>query len=185
MKRPKIFVINGTGGCGKDTFVEMVQEEWFKRDRQCQKAYLYGFRAKNTILNLSTIDHTKEVARYFGYTGGKSEEDRKFLSALKSICSEYNDGPYQHMKKVLDENLKRNWVRAIFVHCREIEEIKRFVEDYDAETIFVWNPNVTDILSNPSDAQVKNYNYKIFIDNSGTLEELQELVKLFVDVELE
>ena len=59
-----IIVINGTGGSGKDTFVEYVSKY-----------------AK--VYNFSSVDKVKEIAKLIGWTGTKTDKDRKFLSDLK------------------------------------------------------------------------------------------------------
>lgn len=68
----QIVIINGTGGSGKDTFVQF-----------CSKY--------NKVMNFSSIDKVKEIARLIGWDGKKTEKDRKFLSDLKKLTTEYND----------------------------------------------------------------------------------------------
>ena len=63
--KKQIIVINGTGGCGKTTFVELTQK--------------YG-----KVINFSSVDKVKEVAKLIGWDGKKTEKDRKFLSDLKA-----------------------------------------------------------------------------------------------------
>ena len=48
----------------------------------------------------------------------------------------------------------------IFIHCREPEEIKKFVERNDAITVFVKRPgNNQEIYNNHADANVEKYLY--------------------------
>ena len=61
----KIIIINGTGGSGKDTFVEF-----------CSK---YA-----NVFNFSSIDKVKEIAKIIGWTGSKSEKDRNAREDLVS-----------------------------------------------------------------------------------------------------
>lgn len=56
----QIIIINGTGGSGKDTFVDF-----------CSK---YG-----NVMNFSSIDKVKEIASLIGWNGKKAEKDCKFL----------------------------------------------------------------------------------------------------------
>ena len=65
----QIVIINGTGGCGKDTFVSFVSK--YKR-----------------VYNFSSIDKVKEIAKLIGWNGGKTDKDRKFLSDLKKLTTE-------------------------------------------------------------------------------------------------
>lgn len=62
-----------------------------------------------------------------------------------------------------------------FVHCREPEEIKKFVERLGAEALIIRKPDVENInQSNSSDTDVFNYTYNYTIYNEGTKEELEE-----------
>ena len=83
-----IFIINGCGGVGKDTFVKLVSEEL---DKTMKKLH--------TVTNFSSVDKVKELAKKIGWKGEKSERDRKFLSDLKILVSDYSDMPFQSMKE--------------------------------------------------------------------------------------
>ena len=76
IKNPKqIFILNGSGGVGKDLFVNMVKTSVNK---------FSPYR----VWNYSSIDKVKAIATQIGWSGGKTEKDRKFLSDLKvlTIC---------------------------------------------------------------------------------------------------
>ena len=155
----KIVVINGVGGSGKDTFVEF-----------CKK-YM-------SVTNFSSIDKVKEIAKLIGWNGTKSEKDRKFLSDLKKLTTEYNDMSY---KSVVDAiNLFNNSENEIlFIHIREPEEIMRIVDEFNAITLLIKRLDINPINSNYSDASVNNYNYDYIIENT-TLEELDMSAKNFI-----
>ena len=63
-----IIIINGCGGVGKDTFVNM-----------CAKY--------TSVVNYSSVKEIKEIAKYIGWDGSKEERDRKFLSDLKLLTT--------------------------------------------------------------------------------------------------
>ena len=44
---------------------------------------------------ISTVDFVKEVAKFCGWNGQKTPKDRKFLSDLKNILTQWNDIPYK------------------------------------------------------------------------------------------
>jgi hypothetical protein len=69
----------------------------------------------------------------------------------------------------------------MFVHIREIDEIKKVKERVALKTILVTSTRVEKITSNSSDANVENYEYDYYIKNDGTLDELRETAKEFVD----
>lgn len=162
----QVFIINGTGGCGKDTFVSLFSEELKKYN-------------KDTI-NYSSVQIIKEIAFRVGWQGGKTEKDRKFLSDLKALCAEYSDAPFQSMCEVYDLFLKANNTDVLFLHIREPEEIERAKQKFNAKTILVKRNSVKEIKSNSSDARVNNYNYDITIENNGDMNDLKETVWLFV-----
>ena len=86
MKR-QVFIINGSGGVGKDLFIEMIS---FVESRILNKHIGIG--------NYSSISKVKEIAEIVGWTGAKTEKDRKFLSDLKLLTTEYNNMPLNDIK---------------------------------------------------------------------------------------
>jgi nucleoside-triphosphatase THEP1 len=164
-----IFIINGSGGVGKDTFVELVSTEL--------NDILKKF---HTVINFSSIDKVKEIAREIGWNGKKSEKDRKFLSDLKILTSEYCDMPFKSMKNKVAEFMNDEESIFLFLHIREPEEIARAVNEFGAKTILVTRDAVKHIVSNMADENVFNYNYDFVVNNSGTKEELNIKAKDFV-----
>lgn len=161
----KYFIINGRGGCGKDTFVDL-----------CAKhvgAYM--------CFNVSTVDRVKEIARFCGWEGGKDEKDRKFLSDLKQLLTDYSDLPHQyvlHKLALYKADLERydlNPDNAIaFIHCREPEAIERLRQELDAVTVLVRRSTLENhAYGNSSDDGVENYHYNTTILNDGTIEDLE------------
>lgn len=159
----KIFIINGMGTSGKDTFVSFVQKE---------KPF--------EVWNFSSVDKVKEIATYCGWDGGKTEKDRKLLSDLKLLLTDYNDLPMNTLKDKVSEFLKSN-AHALFLHIREPEEIERAKQLFNATTILVRRDSVPHIHSNMADDNVYNYKYDMIVENNGTLEDLQEIAKKFAE----
>lgn len=91
----QIFVINGSGGTGKDTFVSLVSIELNDI-----------FRRFHTVINFSSVDKVKEIAKEIGWDGGKTERDRKLLSDLKILTSNYCDMPFESMKNKVNDFMK-------------------------------------------------------------------------------
>lgn len=166
----KIIIINGPGGCGKSTFVEY-----------CKKEH-------HLVAEYSTVDIVKQIASICGWNGDKDLKNRKFLSDLKDLLTEWNDIPFSKsisfIKKTLDMwsvegyNLDE---AVIFIHCREPEEIKRFEKEVGAISLFIDNPNMENaIYGNHADDEVYNYNYTYTIKNDGTLFDLRNKAKDFI-----
>ena len=156
----EIIVINGTGGSGKDTFVEF-----------CMKY------AK--VKNFSSIDKVKEIARLIGWDGQKREKDRKFLSDLKKLTTDYCDMPFNTIKDAVDE-FNNSDDEILFIHVREYKKKKKVVDAFDAKTLLVKRVGLANIESNYSDANVDNYPYDYVIENN-TLEQLDSTALNFVN----
>jgi hypothetical protein len=155
----KIILINGTGGSGKDTFVKMVA------------GYQEGVR------NISSVDMPKEAAKILGWTGGKEEKDRLYLSELKKLWVNYCDGSVNFILNEV-KSFKESRDSILFIHIREIEEIIRVKAFINCSTLLV--DNGTLITTNESDANVKDYKYDYVINNTGSLEDLRYKAILFV-----
>ena len=164
-----IFIINGSGGVGKDTFVELVSVEL--------NDILKKF---HTVINFSSVDKVKEIAREIGWSGKKSEKDRKFLSDLKILTSEYCDMPFESMKNKVNEFQKDKESVFLFLHIREPKEITRAVKEFGAKTILIVRNSVKHITSNMADENVFNYNYDFVVENNGTINDLSKKAKKFV-----
>lgn len=158
----KIFITNGSGGCGKDAFAKAISE--------LIPTYKY-----------SAIDAVKRCAKDMGWNGKKTEKDRKFLSDLKELTSAYNDFSFKDISKVV-EDFKNNQIDAIvlLIDIREPKDIQRAKETFGAETILIRRNSVKPILSNMADANVENYKYDHYIDNNRTLDDLERIAYEFV-----
>jgi hypothetical protein len=150
----QVFIINGSGGAGKDTFISLLDY-------------------KALVMNFSSVDKVKEVAKIIGWNGAKTEKDRKFLSDLKQLCTNYNDMPLNSMKEKYKNFLGTN-AHFLFLHIREPEEIERAKEVFNAKTILIKRDSIKHIVSNMSDGNVYNYDYDIVINNNGDIGELRD-----------
>ena len=160
----KIYVINGAPRAGKDQFVE------------------YCKQATHWCKNVSTVDFVKEVAAGCGWDGTKTPKNRQFLSDLKDLLTTWGDVPF---KKVIREielfkmemigyDFNPEEEGAVFIHCREPQEIAKFVREIGAKTLLIRRNEAESALqSNHADAEVLNYDYDYVIHNDGTLDELR------------
>ena len=155
----QIVIINGTGGSGKDTFCEFVSKY-------------------TKVYNYSSIDKVKEIAKLIGWNGTKNEKDRKFLSDLKRLTTEYNDMAFNDVKTNVEEFLKSN-NNIMFIHIREPEEIEKAKRAFNAKTLLIKRNGLDNITSNASDANVDAYSYDYIIHNT-TLEELEIRAQEFI-----
>ena len=166
----QIFIINGSAGVGKDTFVDTVERA------------LENINKDYWVENYSSVTRVKEIAKSCGWNGTKTEKDRKFLSDLKLLLTEYNDLPFKDLGYVVEGFLHDGFENSkmLFLHIREPEEIAKAEKAFNAKTILIKRDSVIHITSNMGDENVYNYDYDIIVENNGTLEDLQEIAKLFV-----
>jgi len=149
-----VVIINGKGGSGKDT---MVEQALMEIDGE----------------NVSSITPIKEIARLGGYAGAKDLKDRKFLSDLKKLFTEYNELPTRYLlgeyKKFLADDTKD----VLFMHIREPEEIEKMVNLLNGEckTILVKGRVDDKDFGNKSDDDVESYCYDHIFYNTKTIEE--------------
>ena len=71
-----VIIINGKGGVGKDTFIQLCQNY------------------SDDIVNISSVDFVKEVAHFCGWQGEKDVSARKFLSDIKDALTNWKDIPF-------------------------------------------------------------------------------------------
>lgn len=161
-----LFIINGSGGTGKDSFCNFVRD----------------YSGHDTFI-ISSVDDIKEKAKTMGWDGvSKTEKDRKFLSDLKDLCTWYNDAPFNYIKGQIDYFYKSVLKEIMFIHVREPQEIQKLKEAFpELKTILLTNENVPNITSNSGDAGVYDYKYDYYIKNDGTLEDLKATALKFIN----
>ena len=159
--KKRVVIINGSGGVGKDTFVECCSE--FVK-----------------LKNISSVDKVKEAAKILvGWNGEKDDKSRKLLVDLKALSIEYNDYPIQYIKQEADLFLENEDENIMFVHIREISEIEKVKQMLNAKTLLITSSRVEKITTNASDANVDQYQYDYYISNDKTIEELKEKTRFF------
>ena len=166
MKKVAI-VINGAGGVGKDTLCDLAAGHF-------------------AVMNISTITPIKDVARQCGWDGRKDDRSRRFLSDLKRLCVDYNDFPtvwaMEKYREFMDSEFS-----ILFVHIREAEEIKKFVDATGgkAKTLLIRGGDrmKKGNYGNVSDDEVENYAYDYYFTNDKTLAEAEtDFGKLLTEV---
>lgn len=161
IKEKSIFIINGMGGVGKDTFVNLI-------GKLVETAHI------------SAITPIKHIAKQVGWDGGKTDKDRKFLADLKRLTIDYNDFPTKYLSEQINAFLTSvNGPTALFIDIREPEEIDKIKNKFKVKTVLVTNKNVTPVTTNDADNSVFDYHYNYEIANNGTLDDLAKTAKSF------
>ena len=157
MNKKVAMVINGAGGVGKDTLCDLAAKH---------------FR----VMNISTITPIKEIAAQCGWDGRKDDRSRRFLSDLKRLCVDYNDYPTNWAMERYNEFMASD-LQILFVHIREAEEIKKFVNATGgaARTLLVRGGDRVkkENYGNVSDDEVENYTYDYYFVNDRSLDETE------------
>lgn len=159
-----VFIINGSGGVGKDSVCHAAAACW-------------------RVQNISSITPILQVARAAGWDGNKTPEARRLLSRLKEVCTEYNDLSFRYCMEQYAA-FRQSDAEMLFVHIREPEEIERFRQAVGAGcfAVLVRRPSLEQtrgVLGNRSDDGVDAYAYDGVLVNDGTLDELPQKVRAF------
>lgn len=158
----KVIVINGHAESGKSTFIQMCSEY-----------------PGAEVQEVSMVDAAKHMASTIGWKESmKTPRDRKFLSDLKDLIDEYNEGSYFFVREYLHNyaylhDLSKQHI--VFIHAREPEDIKRLVKDFNAKTLVIRRKFIEDEpSSNHADANWWNFTYDFAVNNNGELEHLKQ-----------
>ena len=167
-----IYIVNGAPGCGKTTFETL-----------CEQLVRYS-----AVDIYSTVDFVKDVAQFCGWKGDKTPENRKFLSDLKKLLTEWNNIPYKKTVQFVESSIRmfhehdyRDNEYVIFVDCREPEEITKLKIALGAKALLIRRESSEQInASNSSDKNVLDYEYDIVVNNNGSLDDLKTATLKFL-----
>lgn len=171
----KVVIVNGMPGCGKTEF-----------ERICSSLCGIkqpGFNSEKFLLVKieSTVNFVKQVAYFCGWDGTKTLKNRKFLSELKALLTEWNDVPNTDIENQIKILVKTcDWL--VFVDCREPSEIQKLKDRLNATTILIRRESVeNNETSNESDANVFDYNYDLTIYNNSDIIHLEDEARKFIE----
>ena len=169
-----------------DALVKVVGKTEFQR-LCAQQCGLFGKEVgftpdKNLYVDIiSTVDFVKEIAYACGWDGSKTLENRKFLSDLKDLLTEWNDVPNAIIEKHV-HSLPDSFDWIVFVDCREPAEIQKLKERLNATTILIRRESVENSeTSNDSDAKVFDCDYDLTIWNNFDIINLEKQAEKFIE----
>lgn len=156
-----IFIINGSNGVGKDTFIDKLRDEL--RD------YEY--------LNISSIDVVKNMLRKNEiWDGQKDERGRQLLAEVKAAINKYSDFINTDIIMRVGRWRPRTMMNSIaFIHVREPEQIEilsqrlesAFGEFSMVGTILIKRASAEAAANNDADMNVENYKYDIVLEDKN------------------
>ena len=164
----KVYIVNGFGGSGKDSFENFVR----------QRSQSYGIKT-------SMVETVKKYAEQMGWKGGKTDKDRRFLSDLKDALERWDNTPLIDVYTKIKINSET--ASYCFVDAREkkdIEKIKTICEinNWECKTILVDRKIMKD-FGNHADDEVMDNEYNITIMNTGTIADLERQALAFIEAE--
>ena len=158
----EILIINGSGGVGKDTFVNLLAKH-------------------SAVYHDSIVNPIKEMAKEFGWTGEKTEKDRKFLSDLTMLADNYSDYTYTIAKETMYMFMSDVICGEILcIDMREASQIERAKKEFGAKTVLITRNSVPHITSNVADKGVFDIEYDFYITNDGSIDELEKKAEEFL-----
>jgi len=169
----KVFIINGSGYSGKDTFVK-----------------LFNKNTESTVFNISTVDNIRDCLTTLGYKFDKMiPESRKLMCDIKEFLVKYDDIPFKFVVSEYEtySNFMNDFV--LFIHCREPEEIDKFKKYFGdiCNTLLIRRKGI-DVPDNKADMGVENYDYDFIVDNpadsrltkKSSLSKYEKIIKEFI-----
>lgn len=157
-----VVIINGPGGSGKDTFIEICRELLAPR--------------QIPVHSFSAVDQVKEWAKVMGWDGAKDEAGRKLLYDIKMASARYNNGPTKYLLK----SVKGIETGLIFLHIREPQEIAKLAAQLPQVLKLHIMREGAAVLANGADNVTLESSYDYYIDNNGTLDDLQFRAQQFL-----
>ena len=111
---------------------------------------------------------------------GKTASDRELLETINDALEKHSDLPFLDICRYT-ENLSTLFTGILFVDIRKPENIARFINRFpQTVTVFIDNGKpATNVTF--SDSVVKDMKYDYTISNTGTIEQLCDKAKLFVE----
>ena len=89
--------------------------------------------------------------------------------------------PFKLMSFIIEGFLEDPKNEVLYIHSREIPELKRIVEYCNAKTLLIKSNRVLPITSNWADANVNKYEYDYTVYNNGSLEDLEKQAIEFIE----
>lgn len=163
----KVIIVNGMPESGKTTMQEICSK----------KLKDLGW---NCIIK-SSIDWVKDIATYAGWNGEKTDKNRKFLSDLKKVLTDWDDAILKHLIDEVNYYHYQGDNTVMFIDIREPIEIAKARKEMNATTLMIRRPIVEgNTYSNSSDMGVFDYEYDEIIWNIGDLKNLEEECDKFI-----
>lgn len=163
-------VVNGQGGCGKDTFEAFC--------RQICEENGDGFA------KFSIIDPIKDLAKSIVSNDDdalKTSSYRKLLSDLKIACESYNNYPMETLLRNIHNDVLSEDA-FVFVDLREKKDIDFFCNFfYDVKKLLIIRGEPKNYGNSADDEVFNDIDYDFIIENNGSLIELKRKANILIN----
>jgi dephospho-CoA kinase len=193
-----VVLIGGKGTSGKSTFISYVQE--ILGANKCQefstidpvKEIVEFMRSLEEAaimasLGLSQYQYHLDPSPLAKEITEKTDKYRSLLHDIKMIWCDVDDGPNVITFGKVQHFFTNNGEIA-FVNCREPEQFAHIIDtlskskpEWTIVTLNIIRDGAGDTITNQGDQDTNNFKYDITINNNGTLEDLKNKAKAFVD----
>lgn len=163
----KVILVSGKAQNGKDTVASMLREKLTSDNHR--------------VLLIHYADLLKYICRsYFGWDGDKNEKGRQMLQHVGTdVIRKQNPTLWVDFIAMMLKYFPENWDYVIIPDCRFPNEVTTMVENgFDTVHLRVVRPNFESPLTeeqqkHPSETALDNTVPDFYIENTGTLEELE------------
>ena len=193
-----VVLIGGKGTSGKSTFISYVQG--ILGANKCQE-----FSTIDPVKEIVEFMRSLEEAAIMASLGlsqyqyhldpsplakeiiEKTDKYRSLLHDIKMIWCDIDDGPNVITFGKVQHFFTNNGEIA-FVNCREPEQFAHIIDilskskpEWTIVTLNIIRDGAGNTITNQGDQDTNNFKYDITINNNGTLENLKNKAKVFVD----
>lgn len=163
----KVILVSGKAQNGKDTVASMLREKLTSDN--------------HSVLLTHYADLLKYICRnYFGWDGNKDEKGRQMLQYVGTdVIRKQNPTLWVDFVAMMLKYFHENWDYVIIPDCRFPNEVTTMVENgFDTVHLRVVRPNFESPLTeeqqkHPSETALDDTVPDFYIENTGTLEELE------------
>ena len=174
----KVILVSGKAQHGKDTFAKLLQGQLKKNG--------------NRVLLTHYADLLKFICRnYFDWDGNKDDKGRAMLQYVGTdVIRKENPSLWVDFVAMMLKYFGENWDYVIIPDCRFPNEIDAMKEHgFDTHHLRVVRRNFVSTLSyeqqqHPSEIALDDVVPDFYIDNSGTLDELNKTVEKWISENL-
>lgn len=166
--KPKIIIINGNSGVGKDKFIELFQS-----------------LTQHGVINLTTIKPVEDAMESLKIERSRDDKWRGCAAEMKQLTDKYYDISHRYVMRKIKSVHENSFNQYIFVHCREpfnIERLKTQIKNvigYKCYTLLI-ERNLNHIPDNHADMNVQDYSYDYVIQNNSNLKMLERQAEWFL-----